>query len=219
MSHPSDAPIYILHPEVRGYVSGLEPEPDRLLAALEARAAERGFPLVGRSSGQLMELLCRSIGARRVFEFGSGFGYSAYFFARAVGPSGEVIGSEKDAHELEDHRRIYAGHSLASRVDIRQGGAFEILDGTDGLFDAVLIDVDKEAYPQALERAIDRVRPGGLIFADNVLWGGKVARTAAEGDVSTAAIQRFNRTLKADHRLQTELLAVGDGLSVSLRLS
>ena len=165
-----------------------------------------------------MELLCRSIGARRVFEFGSGFGYSAYFFARAVGPEGEVIGSEKDAHELDDHRRIYGNHPLASRVDIRQGGAFEVLDATEGLFDAVFIDIDKEAYPRALERAIERVRPGGWIFADNVLWGGKVAREPAPDDISTDAIQRFNRLLRSDARLQTDILPVGDGLSVSLRL-
>jgi len=218
MSHPSDAPLHILHPEVRHYMVSLQGSADPLLLELEAHARAVGFPLVGRASGQLMALLCRSIGARRVFEFGSGFGYSAYFFAGVVGEGGEVIGSEKDAHELEAHRRIYAGHSLKRRIRIEQGSAFEILDAQEGLFDAALIDIDKANYPAALERAIHRVRPGGLIFADNVLWGGKVARPALDDDLSTQAIQEFNRRLMADARLETQIVAVGDGLSISRRL-
>ena len=219
MSHPIDAPLHVLHPEVGDYLRQLQGPPgDALLEALEENARIRGFPLIGRSSGRLMEMLCRAIGARRVYEFGSGFGYSAYFFASAVGESGEVIGSEKDAHELDDHQRIYGQHPFASRVRIECGGCFEILEAQEGLFDAVLIDIDKVQYPAALEASIARVRPGGLIFADNVLWGGKVARPAAEDDVSTAALQRFNQLLLADPRLQTQILAVGDGLSVSLRL-
>ena len=128
MSHPIDAPLHILHPEVRRYVSDLRTPSDPLLEALEAHARFRGFPLIGRSSGGLIGLLCRAIGARRIFEFGSGFGFSAWYFADAVGEGGEVIGSEKDDHELVDHHRLYAGHPFADRVDIIRGGAFEVFD-------------------------------------------------------------------------------------------
>ena len=218
MSHPVDAPLHIMHPEVRGYLGQLRPQIDPLLQALADHAQFRGFPLIGHGSGGLIGLLCRSIGARRIFEFGSGFGFSAWYFADAVGPEGEVIGSEKDDHELVDHRRLYAGHPFADRVNIVQGGAFEVFDQTDGLFDAVLIDIDKKDYPEALQRAIPRVRPGGWIFADNVLWGGKVSRPADVEDISTRAIQQFNLLLMKEPRLRTEILGVGDGLSVSLRL-
>jgi len=220
MSHPTDAPLHILHPEVRDYISALPgPDPDPIVAQLQAHAATRDFPLIGRTSGGWLEVLTRMIGGKRVFEFGSGFGYSAYFFAKAVGESGEVIGSEKDAHELDDHRRLFDGHPLADRIRIEQGGAFEVFDRQAGVFDIVLIDINKADYPRALEAAIPRVRPGGLILADNVLWGGKTARPAPADDPSTAALQRFNELLMTDQRIRSEILPCGDGLSVSLRLS
>ena len=218
MSHPINAPLHILHPEVRDYIETLFPPADPLLAALDAHAVQREFPLIGHASGRFLELMCRAIGARRVFEFGSGFGYSAYFFAHAVGPKGEVIGSELDDHELVDHRRIYKGHPLAERIHIEQGDAMEIFASQDGVFDAVLIDIHKSGYAAALSAAIPRVRPGGLIFADNVLWGGKVARAAAEDDTSTRALQEVGKELFRGPRIRTDILPIGDGLSVSIRL-
>ena len=218
MSHPSDAPLHILHPEVRAYIDGLFPPADPLLEALDAQAKASNFPLIGHASGRVLELMSRSIGARRVFEFGSGFGYSAYFFAHAVGPNGEVICTELDAHELEAHERIYTGHPLKERIELIQGDALEVFAQQDGMFDCVLIDIHKSGYAQAIEAAIPRVRPGGLIFADNVLWGGKVARPAAPDDTSTAALQAVGTQLFSDPRIRTDILAVGDGLSVSLRL-
>jgi len=219
MSHPTDALLHILHPEVGDYIAELFPPADPLLEALEAQAAAQGFPLIGRASGRFLEMMCRTISAARVFEFGSGFGYSAYFFAHGVGADGEVIGSECDAHELVDHARIYQDHPLRSRIRIEHGDALEIFAGEPGTFDAVLIDIHKSGYSAALEAAIPRVRPGGLIFADNVLWGGKVARTADPDDTSTQALQDFGRQLFSDPRIRTDILPIGDGLSMSVRLS
>ncbi len=218
MSHPTDAPLHILHPDVQDYIAGCFPPTDPLLQALEAHAMDREFPLIGQASGRILELMCQTIGARRVFEFGSGFGYSAYFFAHAVGAHGEVIGSEVDEHELRDHARIFAGHPLKSRIRIEQGDALEVFAAQEGIFDAVLIDIHKSGYGEALEAAIPRVRPGGLIFADNVLWGGKVARAAAQDDTSTSALQGFGAQLFSDPRIRTDILPIGDGLSLSLRL-
>ena len=101
MSSPSDAVTSIVEPGVQAYLAGLAPGEGALLDALEACAIERGFPLVGRESGRVMRLLSCLIGAERVFEFGSGFGFSAYFFAQAVGASGEVHGSELESWALE----------------------------------------------------------------------------------------------------------------------
>ena len=87
-----------------------------------------------------------------------------------------------------------------------------------GDFDVALIDIEKVDYPKALEAALKRVRPGGLILADNVLWGGKTARQADPDDEGTAALQSFNQQLFNDPRIQTSILPTGDGLSVSLVL-
>lgn len=218
MSHPSDAFTGIVHPEVRAYLERLQAPDDPLTDRLEQHALSRGFPLVGRSSGRWLELLTQMVGGRRVYEFGSGFGFSAFYFARAVGPEGRVYGSERDAWELETHRELFAGHPLAARIELRQGDGVEIFDSLEGDFDVVFLDLDKERYPLALERAVPRLRPGGLLLADNVLWGGRTSRDAAEGDRSTLALQRFNELAHADPRLQTSILPVGDGLSVSRRV-
>ena len=218
MSSPSDARLPILTPEIGAYIDGLSGPEDELLDRLEQHAKDREFPLIGRTSGRWLELLTRSIQGKRVYEFGSGFGFSAYFFAKAVGPKGMVFGSEFDQWELDDHIRLYGDHPLAQRINLQKGSAFDILDSIDGDFDVALIDIEKVDYPQALEAALSRIRPGGLIMADNVLWGGKTARTADPEDEGTNALQSFNKQLFNDPRIQTSILPAGDGLSVSLVL-
>ena len=218
MSSPSDARVPILTPDVGAYIDALAGTPDPLAERLAGNAIAKGFPLIGHTSGRWLNLMSKAIGAKRIFEFGSGFGFSAYYFAQAVGHDGQVIGSECDDHELADFDRLYSDEPLRERIDIRLGSALEIFEATEGTFDAVLIDIDKIGYPAALEAAIKRVRPGGLIFADNVLWGGKTAKPAAPDDPSTAALRAFNEQLFADDRIQTGILPTGDGLSVSLVL-
>ena len=141
MSSPSDAKTPILTPAVDRYIDSLLGEPDPLALRLSQHALERGFPLIGHTSGNWLELLTRSIGGKRVFEFGSGFGFSAYYFARAIGKEGEVIGSEHDAHELDDFQQLYGDHPFTQRIDIRIGCAFETFHATEGLFDVILIDI------------------------------------------------------------------------------
>ena len=93
MAIPSNARLPIVTPEVGAYIDGLSESPSPLEAALRDHALANDFPLIGQTSGRWLELLARSVRARRVFEFGSGFGFSALYFARAVGEEGEVIGS------------------------------------------------------------------------------------------------------------------------------
>ena len=218
MATPSNARQPIVTPQIGAYIDSLSESPTRLEAALRDHALANDFPLIGQTSGRWLELLARTIQARRVFEFGSGFGFSALYFARAVGESGEVIGSEFTPEVHAHFARIYGDDPIAQRIDIRVGDAVEIFNDTEGVFDVVLIDIDKEGYVEALMAAIPRVRKGGLILADNVLWGGRTASPAEPDDTATAALREFNSTLYADPRLQTSILPTGDGLSVSLVL-
>ena len=218
MATPSNARQPIVTPQIGEYIDSLSESPTRPEAALRDHALANDFPLIGQTSGRWLELLARSIQARRVFEFGSGFGFSALYFARAVGETGEVLGSEFTPEVHAHFARIYGDDPIAQRIDIRIGDAIDIFNATEGDFDVVLIDIDKEGYVDALEAAIPRVRKGGLILADNVLWGGRTASEAEEGDNATAALRAFNSTLYADSRLQTSILPTGDGLSVSLVL-
>ena len=206
----------ILTPEIGAYIDRLTGPTSSLAERLAAHAIQRGFPLIGETSGRWLELLTRAIGGRRVFEFGSGFGFSAHYFARAVGPSGEVVGSECDDHELEDFDRLFGTDPLRDRITIHHGSALDVFSNTTGTFDAVLIDIDKEQYIDALEAAIPRVRPGGLILADNVLWGGMTAQRDGPPDPATDILKACNQRIVSDPRLLTGILPSGDGLSVSL---
>src|SRR6185369_5134259 len=122
---------------------------DDVLTDMEEYAAERGFPIVGRATGRFLEVAARSIGARRVMELGSGFGYSAYWFARAVGPGGEVRCTDGDPANAEAGASFLARAGLGDRVTYHVGDAVEQLSLLDGPFDVVFCDIDKTGYPAA----------------------------------------------------------------------
>lgn len=213
MTHPTGGFTTVVDPEVLAYIEGLRGADDALIARLETYAAEHKFPIVGRESGYFLELLAASVGARTVFEFGSGFGYSALFFARGVGRGGVVIGTDDNSAHLDAHQRLFEGHALQARIKLNYGDAFDIFARTEGSFDVVFLDLHKSGYRDAYERALPRVRSGGLIIADNVIWGGKVTRPAVDPD--TEALQQFNAAVFADPRVQPSIAPIGDGLLVA----
>lgn len=202
---------------VEDYLAALAPHGDSVLEAMEDVGRDRGFPLVGPLVGRLCSVLARSIGARRVFEMGSGFGYSTVWFARAVGPDGEVVHTDGDPDNTEEAREWLTKAGVEDRVRFHTGDALAALEGEDGPFDVIFIDVDKDAYPACWRLAAERVRPGGLILTDNVLWSGKVA----DDDVTdewTQAIREYLRLATADDRFETTVVPLRDGVAVSLRL-
>ena len=206
----------LVDPAIEAYLRDLQPSPDLLLQQMRLSGEKRGFPIIGPLVGRLCEQLARSIGARRVFELGSGFGYSTAWFARAVGPKGTVVHTETDAGLSSEAQEWLAKGKLAARVDFRLGDAVALLRKDKGPYDVVFIDIDKEQYPDAWKVACERVRPGGCIVADNTLWHGKVAGRAR--DAATEGIREYNRLSQEDARFLTTLLPLRDGVSVSLRL-
>lgn len=216
----TDSPLLdIVHTDVRRYIASLSSETDPHVIRMAMHAKELGVPRVDLSAGHWIELLTQMVGARRVFEFGSAFGFSTYFLARAVGPGGEVHGSEIKDELLAQHEQLFAGHPYRDRMTIHKGGGLEILAGLEGSFDVIFIDMDKPGYPAALRAAVERVRVGGLILADNVLWSGRVAVNPDPDDANVIALREFNRIAHSDERLRTSILPASDGLSVSLRVS
>lgn len=198
---------------------------DPVLDEMEALARQHRFPIVGRATGRYLELAARSIGARRVMELGSGFGYSAYWFARAVGPSGSVTCTDGDQDNAARAERHLRAAGLWDRVTYRVGDALDGLAAETGEFDIVYCDVDKHGYPDCWRAARERIRIGGLWICDNVLWSGHVATGTERDDLPewtrgwTGYIQEHNQLVAADERFVGSIVPVRDGLMVALRVS
>jgi caffeoyl-CoA O-methyltransferase len=206
----------IVESSIERYLLRMQLAEDPVLAEMERLGEERGFPIVGPLVGRLLEQYARLIGAQAVFEMGSGFGYSTAWFARGVGPKGRVVHTETDAELAKEAKDWMRKADLARRVEYRAGNAIDLLAKDDGPYDIVFLDLEKEDYPRAWELARDRVRVGGLILTDNVLWHGKVVGKAT--DAATMGVREYNRLAQADPSYLTSILPVRDGLSVSLRL-
>ena len=157
------------------------------------------------------------INAKRVFEFGSGYGYSAYWFARAVGADGCVICSDSDPMNCERAEKYLSAAALWQRMEFNVGMAQDIFARTDGLFDICYNDVDKGAYPEIWQMAKHRIRSGGLYIADNVLWHGRVAMENYQDDMpgSTEAIIEHNRLIFNDPDFDAFINPTRDGVIVA----
>jgi caffeoyl-CoA O-methyltransferase len=206
----------LVAPGLERYFLDLLPARDAVLAEMEAHAAEKDVPIVGPAVGTLLEILTRSIAADRVFELGSAIGYSTAFFARAVGRGGQVFYTDGSAEKAEQARGYLQRMDLDDRVTLRVGDAIESLEATTGYFDVIFVDIDKEGYPRALQAAAPRVRRGGYLIADNVLWSGKVADPAVR-DAATEGIRQFNRTLFSLQEFRSVIVPLRDGVAIARR--
>jgi caffeoyl-CoA O-methyltransferase len=196
---------------------------DAVLEEMELRAGELGFPTVGRSAGRFLELMARSVGARRAMELGSGFGYSAYFLAGAVGPDGEVVCTDLDPANRDRAEGYLRRADRWAPVRWWTGDALEVLTAQAGEFDVIFCDVDKEAYPDAWRAASERLRVGGVWLCDNVLWDGRVAGLGDPGPPEREAviepIREMTRLVVDDDRYVSSIVPLRDGIQVALRVA
>lgn len=212
---PPDVPI--TEPRIENFLLDLMPSTEPVLLEMERQAREEKFPIVGPLVGRLLRQLTLSIGGRDVFEMGSGFGYSTFFLAQAVGEGGRVVYSDRSPERLERARALLAQAGLEGRVTFERGDALELIVNYPGPFDLIFIDVDKAAYPEALELARARVRPGGFIVVDNALWYGRVLE-GATGDPGTQGVLRYLQAAMAAPDLSTTVLPLRDGVGLHLKL-
>lgn len=207
----------ILAPEVEAYLYRLLPPSGAVLEEMEAQAKKRDIPIVGPLVARSFRLIATLAGARRVFELGSAIGYSTLWWAEAVGEGGEVFYTDSSADNVAEAQGYFKRAGLEGRIRVLPGEALASLAATRGEFDIIFCDLDKPQYPEAFRQAVPRLRKGGLLVADNVLWSGKV--TAAAGDEATRAIQEFNRMLYSDTRLEPVILPLRDGVAVARKQS
>ena len=212
----NETETYIINPKIEEYLRNLNPIQDNVLKEMEELGNERGFPIIGPLVGSLLYQLAIIIGAKRVFDMGSGFGYSAYWFAKALGKEGLVIFAELSEKNAWLAREFFRRGSLDNRVEIHVGDALQILEETDGEFDVIFNDIDKEYYPLVVDEAYKKLRRGGLFITDNVLWFGRVLTD--DLSPSTKGVKEFTRLLFEEKGFVTTIIPIRDGISLSVKL-
>ena len=203
---------------VSAFLDDLVPPRAPELQAMEADAARTGFPIIGPASGYLCYLLTRLTGARTVFELGSGFGYSTAWFARGVleNGGGRVYHTVWDPELSERARGHVTKLGLGALVEYRVGEAVEALREAAGPFDLIFNDIDKAGYPAALPVIQQKLRPGGLLIADNMLWSGHIF-DPTDRSADTQGVKEFIRLVTEDPGWTASILPIRDGLLVARR--
>ena len=208
----------IIHPDLNNYLDNLLPERPAVMQEMEKLAKDRNFPIIGPQVGRILYQYTKLIGAKRVFEMGSGFGYSAYWFALALPEDGKVICTEAASNNIDLAEDYLKTAGLLHKVEFKKGDAIKMLSQTAGPFDIILNDVDKNDYPRALETALPKLRVGGLLITDNSLWHGRIVNNP-QPDVYTQGVLEYNQLAMSAENLWTTILPVRDGLAVSLKIA
>jgi predicted O-methyltransferase YrrM len=207
----------IVDPLIDEYLARLAGSPDPVEGEMRRYADEReGFPIVGPVIGQLLSQLALLARARRIFEVGSGFGYSAFWFARVLEPGAAVTLTDFDRENLDRARAWLGKAGLLDRCRFEPAGdGLEALARAEGGLDIVFLDSAKADYPRALAVALPKLRAGGLVLADNVLWGGAVAR--GEADAATAGLREYIRLIFGSEGLVSTVVPLRDGLAITMK--
>lgn len=209
----------LLAPQLREYLDTLVPARDAELRAMEAHARDIRFPIIGPVAGNFCYLLARLISAKRIFEMGSGFGYSTAWFARAVRENGggKVFHVVWDDDLSRRARRHLGALGFDDIVEYHVGEAVETLRETDGTFDLIFNDIDKEGYPESLPVIAEKLRPGGVLIVDNMFWQGRVFDTH-DRSPTTQGIRELTRMITSDHGWISSIVPIRDGLLVASRI-
>jgi caffeoyl-CoA O-methyltransferase len=206
----------IVHPNIVEYLLSVTPERDSVLEDMEQFALEQNFPIVGPLVGRLLYILAEITQAKRVLELGSGFGYSAYWFCKALGKEGEITCTDANALNAERAKENFKRGKIVTKVNFLVGDALKLIDEQDGPFDIIFNDLDKYQYPKAFRKAVPKLRKGGLLISDNVLWGGKILDHKPDAD--SAGILTYNRLIYSSKELFSTIIPLRDGVSLSIKL-
>jgi len=213
-----DAADAILKPEQASYLEALQPPRDALLAKMEARAAERRYPISDPEVATFLSITARLAQPKLVVELGTNIGYGAIVLARAAA-SAKVVTIEYRADLCEEARGFVAEAGLSDRIEVRQGMALAELEKITQPIDMAYVDCVKEEYLQYLELLVPRMPVGAVLIADNVLWKGLVARAAVPDAerVRTEALRAFNLAMVQHPQLTAMVLPFGDGVGYAVK--
>jgi predicted O-methyltransferase YrrM len=200
---------------IEKYMMDLSFEDDPHILEMERIAKEKNFPIVDRLVGRLLFVLTRIRNPRLIVELGSGFGYSAYWFALALG-EGKVVMTDYEEGHIAYAEAMFEKAGMRGKVEFRVGEALEIIEEYERI-DILFIDLDKWQYVEAIRKAIPRLNTNALVIADNTLWYGKVLK--GRGDRDTEGIKEFNHYMYRHRDFFTTIIPLRDGILLAYKMS
>ena len=209
----------IVQREQAEYLDQLIPQTDPLLREMEEYGSEHGVPSADREVALFVEITARAINAKRCLEIGMAIGYTSLHLARAVGEDGLVVTIDPSDEMIKASEGYLTRAGLRDRVRIERGKALDVIPQLADTFDLLFIDALKEEYEDYLKLSLPKLRRGGVVIVDNLLWGGQVAGEIRSPDQesSTNALREFNKYFVNHPKLRAEILSVGDGLGYAVK--
>lgn len=171
--------------------------------------------LSGHYQGRVLSLISKLVHPTNMLEIGTYTGYSALCLAEGMASDGELHTIDINEELFDFQRKYFDKSGYGNQIIQHLGNALEIIPSLNKTFDLIFIDADKGNYPSYFEVIIDKLNPGGIILSDNVLWSGKVIERLRADDVDTKALVEYNKILKEDSRIETVILPIRDGLTIS----
>ena len=209
----------ILSPQITEFLENLVPPRAPELQKMEAYAEERDFPIIGPICGHLCYQIARTSGATRIFEMGSGYGYSTAWFARAVKENGggevhHVVWDDALSNKARVHLEALGYNGI---IKYGVGEAIQALHAAEGPFDLIFMDIDKQDYVKALPVIYSKLRAGGILIIYNMLWSGRIFDEKDQSP-ATKAIRETTGMLANNDRWLTSIIPIRDGLLLATKL-
>ena len=212
--------MYFLPEKLDDYVVAHSQEEPELLQALKRETYQKilqPIMLSGPYQGRVLSMLSKLIRPKSILELGTFTGYATLCLAEGLQQEGNIDTIDVNEELLDFQRKYFDKSGYGSQIQQHLGSAIDILPTLDKTYDLVFIDADKPNYRNYFHLVIDKLNPGGIILSDNVLWHGKVVEPLNDKDISTKAVLDFNTLLRNDDRIETVLLPIRDGLTISRR--
>jgi len=207
--------LNIIDPKLEEYLHRITPSHHEVLREMESLAEQREFPIVGPLVGRILYQYARLLYPSRILELGSGYGYSALWWALGSADNCKIDCTEGSADNIRLAQQFLSRAGVWQKIKYHQGDALEFLSQAPGEFDVIFMDIDKHQYPDGFRKAFSRLRKGGLFVTDNVLWSGRIVEP--DPDRSTRAILEYNQLVYNTPGAFTVILPVRDGVGVTLK--
>lgn len=201
------------------YINSLICDDEEKLEDFRKECENMKLPIIHKEVGQFIKLIIRQLGAESIIEVGTNVGYSAIFMCRVMGDSGRVVTVERSDKFYHEALKNIEKFGLEDRIDVCFGDALEVLDKVEGIFDMAFIDAAKSSYKIFFDKCLSKMKPGGIILSDNVLYQGMIATDRLVVRRKKTLVRNLRNYLKyisQDERFITSVLPLGDGLAVTL---